>query len=172
MSAFVCGPDHFKVLAIFAASRTGGYGSAHWRDDPRYVQGVDPEGTYAARGIHNLTSTELANLYANVLYAENIRSVGHRYAEDTLESMPGLINKPNHIEISHNDTIRAIYRLKPVELLKMCDCLEYQSCETDGYRQTVAFELLDRIRGAAIKALAGYEDAPWDYCAEPVSTLT
>jgi len=161
MSAFVCGPDHFKALAIFAASRTGGYGNARLRVDPRYIDGLEP----AVDGLHNLTSAAIASFYADVLYKENIRSVGHRYPGDTLESMPGLINKPEHIEISHNDMTLAVYRLKPVQLLKMCDCLEYQSCETDDYRETVAFRLLNAIRRAGIRALAGYEEAPWDYCA-------
>jgi hypothetical protein len=61
------------------------------------------------------------------------------------------------------------YRLRllpAVALLKLCDCLDYQSCETEDWKQTAAHELLELIRGAAICALPGYEKAPWDYYAD------
>lgn len=151
MSAFICGPDHFKALAIFAASRR----HASLRVDPRYLPGL--------KGDHNDTQASLASLYADTLYRENIRSVRGRYPDDTWETMPGPNVKPLHIVVTGADVCSPKYQLRPVALLKMCDCLEYQSCENDDYRQTVAFDLLDRIRGAAINALPGYEDAPWDY---------
>ena len=157
MSAFICGPDHFKALAIFAASRSGGYGSARTRVDPRYIEKL-PEIVKAQQG------TELASAYADILYQENVRSVRGRYPSDTWETLPGPIVKPLHIIVSGQDTCSAKLRLQPVWILKMCDCLEYQSCETDDYRQTLGFDLLDRIRGAAINALPGYDAAPWDYC--------
>ena len=165
MSTFICGDDHFKGLAIFASRRVGGWGSAHLSVDPRYIKGLDPKGVYTDRGLENLTRCELASLYADVLYQENIRSVRARYPEDKWDGLPGPIVKPIHIVVTIRDEVSAAYQLKPVAILKMCDCLEYQSCETEDYRQTVAFDLLDDIRRAAIKALAGYEDAPWDFVA-------
>ena len=164
MSAFICGQDHFKVLAIFAASRRYG---REWRVDPRYIDGLThPEAK--SWGMENFTSAELATLYADTLYQENIRSVLARYPKDTLESAPGPINKPQHIGVTAHDQTLAKYRLKPVALLKMCDGLDYQSCETDDWRETVAFRLLAAIRAAAIRSLPGYDDAPWDYCADEV----
>lgn len=58
------------------------------------------------------------------------------------------------------------YKFKPkvltaVEVLKACDCYDYQSCETDDYHETTAAKLVDRIRKSAIGKLPGYEDAPW-----------
>lgn len=154
MSAFICGPDHFKALALFATSR----GSFGVRVDPRYIKRLE-----SAAGVPRL---KLANLYADVLYQENVRSVATRYPNDTRDNLPGPCADAGHVTITGRDECSAKLRLAPVAILKMCDCLEYQSCETDDYRQTVAFELLDRIRGAAISALPGYEDAPWDYYAE------
>ena len=151
MSAFICGEDHFKVLAIFAASRR--HGSLNV--DPRYIKGLKAD--------HEDTMTGLATIYADILYQENVRSVRARYPQDKWDGLPGPISKPIHIVLDPIDQTLAKFRLPPVAILKMCDCLEYQSCETEDYRQTVAFELLDRIRRAAIHCLAGYEDAPWDY---------
>jgi hypothetical protein len=151
MSAFICGPDHFKVLAIFAASRR--HGSLNV--DPRYIKELKAD--------HEDTTAGLATIYADILYQENIRSVRARYPEDKRDTLPGPNVKPLHIVVSGRDQTLAVYRLPPVSILKMCDCLEYQSCETDDYRSTTAFKLLDAIRRAAIHTLAGYDDAPWDY---------
>jgi hypothetical protein len=156
MSAFVCHPDHFKALAVFAASRVGGYGSAHLAVDPQYVKGLPA-------ALLQLSGADLADVYANILYAENIRSCHARYPGDTLSGLPGICYKPARVEVTGHDMLRASYRLPAVAILKMCDCLEYQSCETEDYRQTVAWDLLSKIRSAAWHRLPGYEDAPWDY---------
>lgn len=151
MSAFICGPDHFKVLAIFAASRAHG----SLRVDPRYLKGCEK--------LEGYDELKLASAYADVLYAENVRSVLRRYPDDTEESAPGPINKPTHIRVTGRDVCAAAFRLPAVSILKMCDCLEYQSCETDDWEQTPAYRLLNAIRKAAIHALPGYDAAPWDY---------
>jgi len=161
MSAYICDPDHPKALAIFGASRTGGYGTAHLRVDPRYVKGICPPDR--PEGLHNLTHAELASLYADVLYQENVRSVQARYPQDSWETLPGPSLKPRELAVTWRECNLAFYRPAPVVVLKLCDGLEYQSCETDDYRETVAFRLLDAIRGAAIHALPGYDAAPWEY---------
>jgi hypothetical protein len=154
MSAFICGPDHFKALAIFAAER-----GRHGRNvDPRYVEGCAQLELYR--------DLELASAYADILYAENIRSVLKRYPNDDEESAPGPIEKPKNIKVTARDAAAPKYKLKPVDLLKMCDCLEYQSCETKDWETTPAYRLLNAIRKAAIHALPGYEDAPWDFYAD------
>lgn len=152
MSAFVCGQDHFKALAIFATTRRHG----SLRVDPRYVDGlesVDPQ----------VCQDELACVYADVLYRENVRSCFVRYPREDLDSLPGEFEKPDTVTVTHGDIVRAAYRLPAVSILKMCDCLEYQSCESDNWRETVAYRLLNSIRRAAIRELVGYDDAPWDF---------
>ena len=159
MSAYICGPDHFKALAIFAALKDN---QGQCRVDPRYVEGLKHEEA-ALRGLNNFTLDELATLYANTLYQENIRSVRARYPSDTWDELPGPCVKPLHLLVTSADRSNRALRLKPIAILKMLDCLNYQSCETDDWRDTVAFRLLECIRSAAIRTLPGYEDAPWDY---------
>ena len=66
MSAFICGPDHFIALAVFATHRNPGWS---FRVDPRYVAGLNhPEA--AQRGIENLTLTELARAQSERIYAD------------------------------------------------------------------------------------------------------
>ena len=63
MSAYICSPDHFIALAVFAASRRYG---RDWRVDPRYVKGLThPEAKL--RGLDNFNAHELATLYADTL---------------------------------------------------------------------------------------------------------
>jgi hypothetical protein len=84
----------------------------------------------------------------NLLLAENVRSVNARY--DDHEPVP---------TYSYRMPTRAY---SEVEVIKACDCLKYQSCETDDYRETEAYAALNAIREKAIHALAGYDDADWE----------
>lgn len=163
MSAFICGPDHFKAIAIFAASRGDG---ERWRVDPRYVDGLThPEAQ--SRGLENFNDYELATMYADILYQENIRSVRERYPDDKWDELPGPCIKPLHIVVKPCDYMAGKYlRVKPIEVLVALNSWEYQSCETEDFRTTVAYRLAERIRRAAIRALPGYDKASekfWDY---------
>lgn len=144
MSAFVCSNDHFIAIAVFATRRDHG----SMRVDPRYVlavPGFDPA---------VMTQQETADAYANILCAENVRSVNHRYTEHTPEDLSAITVTARDMCNSH---------LTAVSILKMLDCLEYQSCETEDYESTLAYKLLSQIRASAIRSIPGYETAPWSY---------
>ena len=82
------------------------------------------------------------------LFEENCRSVDHRYAE---------VNARDY-----RYTARAGAReLSPVQVLKACNCLEYQSCEHPGWEDSQARANLEVIRAYAVRQLPGYEDADW-----------
>jgi hypothetical protein len=108
---------------------------------------IDAIVTYATtKGISRRTPTELGQ----ILLAENARSVASRYNEAV-----------------SNEPAAYLYRIfiKPlsaVAILKAVDCLEYQSCEHDGWADSVAKSILDSIRVEAIKKLPGYADAQWE----------
>ncbi len=86
-----------------------------------------------------------------------------RYPNTSVDKLPGENYKPASIPVSDRDMVTDVYKLSAVSILKMCDCLEYQSCETDDYGETLAFQLLDQIRREAIRALPRYDDGPWDF---------
>ena len=157
MSAYIVTPEHIRALAVFAAGRTGtGYGQARRRVDAsilRHLGGEDMGGKPEAA---------VASYFADVLYQENIRSVRARYPDDKWDDLPGLCVKPIRVPVSAAHMARPD-PLRPVDILKMCDCLEYQSCETSDYHGTTAATLLQAIRKAAISELDGYDDAPWEY---------
>lgn len=83
----------------------------------------------------------------DILLAENIASFNYRY------------------KVTVDD--RMVYdafvtSLRPIDVIKACDCLEYQSCEHDGWETSTAKAIVDAIKGAACRALPGYDDAPWE----------
>lgn len=133
MSAYVCSKAHIKALAIFAESKI----------EPWYVDG--------AKDLSR-DSSEVATRYAAILLAENVRSIRARYADD--------VGDYEEIQISNSEVLMP-KALGAVTILKLCNCLAYQSCETDDWETTNAYKLLQQIKDAAIRVLPGYEDAPW-----------
>lgn len=91
---------------------------------------------------------------AEILLAENVRSVNYRYAEN--EPPPA---------ISYNPSAPA---MSAIEVIKACQCLEYQSCEHPGWEESPACEILLAIQREAIKHLPGYSEARWHVTANEV----
>ena len=164
MSAFVVSPEHIKELATYAVGKK--YGSM--RVDPRYLSyHVSMELSEQLKT--TLTDRDIATIYSGVLYSENLRSVFHRYDDcKTIEELPGLVEKPASIEITMSDIVYRKVR-NPVHIIKMCHCLNYQSCETENWEKTDAYQIIQSIINSATRDLPGYEDAPWEYCLERVA---
>ncbi len=86
---------------------------------------------------------ETADRIGQVLWAENVRSVNHRYDEyDPSE--------PYHFK-------RYPVVIDPANILGIISCLTYQSCEHPEWEQSEAFAILEAIRRKAIRRLPGYE---------------
>lgn len=93
---------------------------------------------------------------ASLLSAANTESVNYRYGtkDDFAPFKYKMVAVADH--------------LKPVDILCMCDCLEYQSCEHPGYYLSEAYSLLIAIKGCAITELPGYDTAIRDLNDEEV----
>ena len=152
MSAYAVNSDHIRELAIFAVS--GPHNDPHVNSN--YLRGNFGDLQYV--GIEK-DKEKLAGLYADILMAENIRSVNYRYSDNG--SIPE--NKPFEFRAFTLGEIVYPCVTDPVHILKMCNSLEYQSCETEDYYKTKAYRLLMAIKEAAIRVLPGYEDAPWEF---------
>ena len=94
-------------------------------------------------------SDEQLSAIGQILLDENYRSVNYRYAEKT---------KPHEFKFKRD----YFTHRKPVEILKACNCIDYQSCETDDYYQSKAAKIIDTIRAYAISNLPGYDTAAWE----------
>jgi hypothetical protein len=81
-----------------------------------------------------------------VLVDENFRSVNFRYNED---------QKPYAFRIIQDKSYT------PVEVISMCDCYNYQSCEAPLWKETEAYAIVNALRERAIRNLPGYAEAYW-----------
>ena len=83
------------------------------------------------------------------LYLQNIASVNYRYR---YRNEPAGEYPP--FKFSPNAPL-----LAPVEVLRLLECLEYQSNETPEYYATPGYEVLARLRAQAIAQLPGFKEA-------------
>ncbi|GAC1312051.1 MAG: hypothetical protein NVSMB19_26390 [Vulcanimicrobiaceae bacterium] len=80
----------------------------------------------------------------------NAASVAYRYPRDVGEAKPFKLARSLRLE-----------PLTPVAALKLCQSLNYQSCERDDWAESPARKLLSRIESALVSNLPGYEEAKW-----------
>jgi hypothetical protein len=94
--------------------------------------------------------SDFKSIYETLARA-NVVSVCHRYSDDKPENYRDVLRSPKLSSVQHS----------ALQIVKLCDCLDYQSCETEDWRDSDACKLLSRIRDAAINALPGYDDVKW-----------
>lgn len=83
---------------------------------------------------------------AELLLAENVKSVNYRYRDNEVMS------------ITYD---RGAPILTAIQAIKAAQCLRYQSCEHSDYEDSIAFKLIEAIIADAIPRLDGYESAQW-----------
>jgi hypothetical protein len=146
MSAYIVSHDHIDALLTFAtANDPQSFGPVSYR--------LEPSGN-----LREMTQDKATEI-GRILLAENERSVGHRYPGDAPGDLPG----------AGEDVTSYTFRPwaktpAPIDVLKGCDCFDYQACETDDYRQSEAYRIVDAIRHRAISRLPGYSKASgWEF---------
>jgi len=94
---------------------------------------------------------DFARLYQEIDEA-NIKSLTARYGEDRETNVRNWLQT--------EDFCREAL-IEPIQALKLCDYIDYQNCEVDGYRLTFCAILINAVRSRCIHALPGYEKAKW-----------
>lgn len=138
MSAYVVSDNHINELVRFIDSR--------FYQNKSYLQILLPD----------LCLIKDDKLFferiGQELLKENYFSVNHRYLHlDIL----GKAHKFNY----RPELGKA--KLSPVVILKLINCLDYQSCEHEGWETSAACKILESIKSHAINQLEGYDAAPW-----------
>jgi hypothetical protein len=158
MSAYICSPETFAILAAYAVKSSTGYGQSdnvalyEWRAD----------------GL-----TETAQEVSKRLARENIRSVSARYPNDKDGQRPGPALLDSAIEEAAaawaGHYLTAGFKISAVEVLTLCRGYTYQACETEDWITSLAAVQISWIEGKAIRSLPGSDDAPreWHDKAEP-----
>lgn len=140
MSAFLCDPQHIGLLA-------------------RHVE--------VNRSYHSGDSgTELAERWARA----NLKSLRERYPDHGEEGQtaPSWCSAYRDDEDFVRQCVLAVLaspvsHLTHIQAVKMAHCLEYQSCEFEGYYTSEAYYSLTRAVRTCIQAMDGYEEAMWEY---------
>lgn len=141
MSAFQCSPEHVDAMVRAANVHGREYGSpfSYYHDGERHILATGASFQEAGR----------------LLYAENRRSLQARYPDSP--EMSDELPEDFHFGGPFAETP------SPVETLKLCDCYDYQACETGDYDESEAHSFVEALRGCAIRALPGYDAAPWEW---------
>ncbi|HEY1801915.1 MAG TPA: hypothetical protein VGG46_13375 [Terriglobales bacterium] len=147
MSAYIVDRDHILYLVGAAANPS-----------------IEPHGIF--RWFHNDKWQELpahdfhrAAEVANLLWRENIASVSARYPNESSATLPGPCRENFVIEPDNFPIRFTLYR--PVQVIKACDCYEYQSCEHKTWQTSEAHAFVSALRRTAWHALPGYDQAEW-----------
>lgn len=91
----------------------------------------------------------------------------------SLESLGNLLKRANYQSVNTRYNQKDVpepfklewllsTKIDPVQVIKACDCFDYQACEVPDYERTDAAKVIDRIRSGAWHALPGYEEAEWE----------
>ncbi len=137
MSAYIV--DHSTLHAILTWARNLRISVKHPDGDGRWV------------GLNDLDPSEVGQLLMN----ENYRSVNYRYREKDVPPPYGFREVISIKRGGQNHILTAI------DIIKVCNCLEYQSCEHDGWDKSWAKAFLDRVVENSLHKLPGYDAAPW-----------
>ncbi len=97
-----------------------------------------------------------------LLWRENVASVLCRYSH-TPDDLPGTAgDAASQYRFSERDARSICFvEIDPVQVIKACDCYDYQSCEHDEWETSEAKTFTETLRRAAAHAVAGYDDAKW-----------
>jgi hypothetical protein len=147
MSAFIVTAEHIAELVLNAkhCERSAGFSS-----DWSRILNTETKQPIAL----NADSFMSEAIAAGFLLAwANGESVDHRYKNS--EDRADWIIAINHLIGLGESTFSEDWGMadKLPQLIRMCDCLEYQSCEVDDYYQSDQYFLLAKIKGIFVSSL-------------------
>ncbi len=146
MSAYMVDRHHIRYLIEAAKSkRICPYGFS-WRHNGQ------------AHAMPHGTEGEVK--LANMLWSENMRSINYRYPNDTIATMPGPIGESYVFDVTDYPLL-VWNTFDPLQVVKACDCYEYQSCEHPEWETSEAKAFVDHLRHCAPMAMAAYDKAEW-----------
>ncbi len=116
--------------------------------------------TWFYNGEHKELTYDNANQVGQLLMDECIKSVSSRYEDTPLTELPGRVDAEYLLPFEYYPLGKIP---KPIELISITRCYEYQSCEHDEWETSEAKVICKALVHSAIGRLPGYDDAPWDW---------
>ena len=146
MSAFVVEKSHINAMLKGAFQVARKYGE-------------DKFTYYHNHQSRDLTSSN-ADEVGQVLLDECIKGVSYRYEDSPLTGLPGRTDAEYLIPFQ-------FYALgkqpKPIEIIKITQCYEYQSCEHTEWETSEARSFCKALIEHTISEIPGYDEAPWEW---------
>jgi len=133
MSAFIVSHKHIDALVSAMLDARMSYWDGHNRV---YVTRANAEET------------------GRILLSENVRSVLYRYG--------GRIGDDERQAATSYRFAYAVRPRSPVQVIKAVHCLDYQSCETEDWENSIAWRICQAIMANVTSRLPGYEAAAWE----------
>jgi len=146
MSAYIVDKNHITYLLAAAMARRIGNGAFHWYHDGKWLELTPGDYDRAAE-------------VGNMLWRENVKSVSHRYPNESSGTLPGT-KEPSYVVTPH-DVNRLFESFDPVQVIKACHCYAYQTCEHDEWEASEAHAFIKALESAAVHVLPGYDKAEW-----------
>jgi hypothetical protein len=165
MSAFVVDKKHIDLMVCAAEH----YGRQGYQGSKMQWWQVDEDGEYAGWRYLYANEDERDEYYTpsqlgQILVNENIASVVGRYpdCDADMGDLPGPCDAYYMGPYVYENPGRV---LSPGEVFRAIDCLDYQSCEHDGWRKSEAFAFLTSFRQSVCRFVADAESAAWELTA-------
>ena len=155
MSAFLVNEKHIAELVKAYFDEKGQFYSDTW-----FNRSTGEEIDIAKR---KFESDSLA--IAFFLAWANAESLKARYGEESEMTNFSVSDYCASVVQATRNNNRADLSL--AELIKMCDCLEYQSCEVEFYFMSDQYHILERIKDCFVRKLVSQslnvDDVQWEY---------
>lgn len=145
MSAFIVNKSHINAM-LQGAFATGA--KHNWRF------GWNHNGER-----HELTPFN-ADEIGQMLLDENTKSVSYRYEDSPMTDLPGPAGGEYLLPFEFHPLGKVP---KPIEVLSITNCYEYQSCEHEEWEASDAKAFCDTLIAHAVRDLPGYDEAPWEW---------
>jgi hypothetical protein len=137
MSAFLVSDRHITEMLRFAS----GAGRDHITTRVYHSGGV----------VMTLAMPDELEKAGQVLVNQNYKSMAALYGDEKYKES----HKYKYEPVPFCDLLPA------VQIIKLCDCYNYQASETGDYYQTLAYSIVRAIRDRVVECLPGYEAAEW-----------
>lgn len=167
MSAYLCDPRHIGGLASFLCNTRSGNSGLGFSES--YVDGL----LGPANDNDYVPAFDRACRVAVLFAQENLASICYRYPNDSEGDRPGpcgISTDLDYVLLCSQAARRHLtfaVELDPAQILKSCDCFEYQACEHPAWQDSAASKILDQIRKKAVSRMPTYEAAAWGWPEDP-----
>lgn len=138
MSAFIVSDNHIHAIVNYIMQRrTFGSMNVYGR-----IIGVKD------RVWAEIETDKQATMLGQFFLDANYESVNYRYSES---------DAPHKYKFK----LQAA-KVSTVQFLKALNCLDYQCCEPNDYRNGDCYKLIRELQSSAASHLAGYDEAEWE----------